>query len=353
MSKHNHPKLLAYLIVVSALIAHWFSSAAAQASKSFARENKSSIKESLILTGDVGNMAPAFADMFLAEALVSPATTKVIFMGDNVYPKGIPLESDSDFRRATHRLERQMSLMRQANVQALFLPGNHDWANAKADGWDAVIREQKAVESYLGVNAFLPKNGCPGPEKLFESGKFTVIGFDSQWWIHSGPKPNSSKSGCSTWDEDGFAKRLEQLLKEVPKGNFTIIAQHHPFVSHGPHGAGPKRCPQHRKCPEYSRMIERVTTVLKNNKALICAGGHDHILEVISGDQACQYYLVSGAGSHSLKVNPSASTLFAGSSIGLMRLDLTLDNRVHLSVLATDPNAQESQAIEVYSQWLK
>ncbi len=52
-----------------------------------------------------------------------------------------------------------------AGVRGLFIPGNHDWEKEGSGGWEAVRREGARVAARGGpVVAFLPRDGCPGPE---------------------------------------------------------------------------------------------------------------------------------------------------------------------------------------------
>jgi hypothetical protein len=68
------------------------------------------------------------------------------------------------------------------------------------------------------------------------------------------------------------------------------------------------------------------------------------------------YQLVSGAGilGHSSLVRNIEGTLFAREAAGFMRLDITRDGRVRLSVTTVVPEGTRAkgESAEVYSAWL-
>jgi hypothetical protein len=90
------------------------------------------------------------------------------------------------------------------------------------------------------------------------------------------------------------------------------------------------------------------------------ASGHDHNLQVIRGGRPevtnAGYQLVSGAGilGHSSLVREIEGTLFAREAAGFMRLDVTRDGRVRLSVSTVVPEGTRpvGASAEVYSLWL-
>ena len=93
---------------------------------------------------------------------------------------------------------------------------------------------------------------------------------------------------------------------------------------------------------------------------LAVASGHDHDLQVIRGGRAgitwAAYQLVSGAGilGHSSVVRDIEGSLFARGAAGFMRLDVTCDGRVRLSVTTVVPEGLRpvGESAEVFSMWL-
>jgi hypothetical protein len=93
---------------------------------------------------------------------------------------------------------------------------------------------------------------------------------------------------------------------------------------------------------------------------LVIASGHDHDLQVIRGGQSrithARFQLVSGAGilGHASVVRDIEGSLFQREAAGFMRLDVTRDGRIRLSVRTVVPEGRrpKGESAEVYSLWL-
>jgi hypothetical protein len=111
---------------------------------------------------------------------------------------------------------------------------------------------------------------------------------------------------------------------------------------------------------KYRRMREAFERAFGRNPPLIIASGHDHDLEVIRGGSPritnAAYQLVSGAGilGHASVVRHIDGSLFEREAAGFMRLDVTRDGRVRLSVSTVVPEGDrpKGESAEVYSLWL-
>ena len=66
--------------------------------------------------------------------------TSVIFLGDNMYPEGM---TERKKHEATERLGPQLAVIKTTGAHGLFIPGNHDWANGKAEGLRVSSRARK------------------------------------------------------------------------------------------------------------------------------------------------------------------------------------------------------------------
>ncbi len=112
-----------------------------------------------------------------------------------------------------------------------------------------------------------------------------------------------------------------------------------------------------RKYQEMRRAFERAFAA---HPPLVIASGHDHDLQVIRGGRPrvtnATYQLVSGAGilGHASLVRDIEGTLFAREAAGFMRLDVTRDGRVRLSVTTVVPEGDrpKGESAEVFSLWL-
>jgi hypothetical protein len=92
----------------------------------------------------------------------------------------------------------------------------------------------------------------------------------------------------------------------------------------------------------------------------VYVSGHDHHLQVFRGGRRAisnaKYLLISGAGilGHESLVHDKEGSLFHREVAGFMRLDVTDEGRVRLSVTAVKPEEirQLGESNEVYSLWL-
>ena len=293
------------------------------------------------------------------------AKTSIVFLGDNMYPEGM---TERRKHEATERLGPQLSVIKDAGVHGLFIPGNHDWASGKSEGYSALLAQEKFINDALaGEQNFLTSGGSPGPVAL-ELPKVNpvvrLIALDTQWWIHQHEKPEKSP-------ETVIAELITLLDTELP----VIVLGHHPLQSYGPHGGYfdwkahlfPTRAlkewlwipipiigsvhPYARKyfykfdqdigSTPYDNLIAQLNRAFSARKPthqatslLIYASGHEHSLQVLKGETV-DYILVSGAAA-SRKVTGVLSgenTLFAHQHTGFMAVDFFTNGKVLLRVV--------------------
>lgn len=344
------------------------------------------VDATLFLIGDAG--LPE-AGLPVLEALTDQAAhaegdVAIVFLGDNLYERGLPPVGDDRRERGEARLQILIDVARKAGVHGVFTPGNHDWDGEGEDGWRAIVDQQQFIDGLqLDSISFLPKGGCPGPEVLDLGHSLRVVILDTQWWLHEGPKPSPENSECVPATEAGVLVGLDRALGGAGDRQ-TVIAAHHPFDSGGPHGgyfdwrdhffplrrvSGPLgwlpipgfgsffvlarsvwKPRQDLANRHYRAMIEAIESVAQRHEVVASAGGHDHSLQVLRS-QATRYVLVSGTGP-STGLTASASkenTLFVTSRWGFMRLDVLESGRVRLRVYGQDSGGIMR---EVYWRWL-
>src|SRR3989442_3676948 len=162
------------------------------------------IETSVFLIGDAGAPIPSdpsgtIVDPVLralkASASAAPPSSTIVFLGDNVYERGIPAAGAPEFPEAVRRLDDQIAVARSSARRAVFVPGNHDWARCGDDGWASMQRADSAVAARgknrdgTALAVLLPHNGCPGPETVDVGRRIRLIALDTNWWLHGGPKP--------------------------------------------------------------------------------------------------------------------------------------------------------------------
>jgi hypothetical protein len=346
------------------------------------------IDATLFLIGDAGGPAappdsePVF--MALRAAAASAPHAVIVFLGDNVYPDGMP-DSAAPGRAAAERvLTQQLGVLHASGARGFFVPGNHDWDSMQPGGWDAVLRQERFIAAAGGGPALLPAGGCPGPAVVDVGAVVRLVALDSQWWLQDGPKPAGPSSSCPAATEGAVIDSVRAALRAAGKRAVVVVA-HHPPASGGVHGGHfgwqdhifPLRnikpwlwiplpiigsvypiaraegiSSQDIPSRAYTRMRVALDSAFAGAPAppLIYAAGHEHTLQVIAGTSA-RYVLVSGAGTfgHFDRVTALDSTRFARSASGFMRVEFLRDGRARLGVMIVD---RAGTATEEFGLWL-
>jgi hypothetical protein len=356
-----------------------------------------SVELALFLIGDAGSSAydgePVLQALAQQSDSLRPVKQFVVFLGDNVYPRGVPPAGHPMRDDAERKLAAQVLAIRKGSAQGILVPGNHDWDRQGRDGWNAIRRQDTLVRKFGGDDVrLLPKDGCPGPEVVDVSAHVRIIAVDSEWWVHNDVKPYGADSPCATRTYDEVTDSLAGALRD--KGDrHAIVVNHHPLRSGGEHGGSftlgdhifPLRnleswlwiplpligslypflrtmgiSNQDISGTKYQAMRREFEKVFAKHPPLAIASGHDHDLQVIRGGRRevthAAYQLVSGAGilGHASLVRSIEGSLFEREAAGFMRLDFTTDGRVRLSVTTVVPEGErpEGESAEVFSLWL-
>jgi hypothetical protein len=304
------------------------------------------INQRIFLIGDAGEMntpTHPVIDWLKKNIDWNDERNSVIFLGDNVYPLGLPMEGDPTFAHSKAILDDQISLVKGKKGKAFFIPGNHDWRNGKLGGWDQVVNQVDYINSLQlkNIQAW-PLNGCPGPIEVELSDKVVVVLVDSQWFLFLHDKPGPG-SNCSSKTIDEFATELAEIAASHPN-QLLVIATHHALYSYGPHGGdytwrehlfpftainpnlyiplpiigsiyplarGVFGSVQDIPHPLYKTMANTIEDVMKRHPYALAVAGHDHGLQFImrNAGKDTLTYIVSGSGSvlsrSSLVVFPS------------------------------------------------
>ena len=349
---------------------------------------RADIDVTLFLIGDAGAPAapPASEPVLLAlqTAAAGSPSPVVIFLGDNVYPHGLPDSGSLNRAEAERRLRQQLRVAQLSGATAIFLPGNHD--SDGADDRRAAVSRAEAFVAAAGTRAVqLPAGGCPGPAVRDFNSTLRVVALNTQWWLQDRPKSWPREVTCPENSPAEVVTALQSALRDGG-GRVVVVAGHHPLRTNGPHG-GHFRWDAHvfplRAVKSWlwlplpvvgslypiarrngvsnqdisngmnRRMRAAFDSVLlaARPRPLVYASGHEHGLQVIAGSSA-RYLLVSGGGTFG-HVSPIAaldSTRFARSASGFMRLDILRDRRARLAVIVVDAAGIGTEA---YSLWLQ
>jgi hypothetical protein len=328
---------------------------------------------SLYLIGDAGKPDPAGEPVLLAlrRDLASRRSQRVVvFLGDNAYPSGLPAPGQPGRREAERNLVAQVEAITSSGASGYLVPGNHDWAKHGVAGWDAIRRQEAFVDSVGAGKVLLqPRGGCPGPSVVDIGSRLRLVMLDTQWWLHSGPKPRDPDSNCAADSESEIVDSLKGALREA-SGRLVVLTEHHPLRSGGEHGghfdwkdhifplravkswlwiplpwigslypAARQQGISSQDIPSraYQRLIAAFRRALAAAPPALYAAGHEHNLQVLSGGPA-RLELVSGAGfyGHTGEAVPIRGTLFARRASGFARLDVPKVGRARLAVLEVD-----------------
>lgn len=356
-----------------------------------------SIELALFLIGDAGSKRyegePVLDELARQADSFRSVRQYVVFLGDNVYPRGVPPAGHPMRHDAERKLAAQVQAILNGAHEGILVPGNHDWDRQGRNGWDAIRRQDTLVQQLGGEQVrLLPHGGCPGPEVVDVGERVRVIALDSEWWVHNHVKPSGAGSPCPTRTEQEVTDSLLGALRD--KGSrYAVVVDHHPLRSGGEHGGSftladhifPLRnvkswlwiplpiigslyplarqngvTNQDLSGRKYTRMVRALEAVFAQYPPLVMASGHDHDLQVIRGNRPeitnASYQLVSGAGilGHTGLVRRVDGSLFERDAAGFMRLDFTRDGRVRLAVTTVVPEGKRpaGEGAEVFSLWL-
>lgn len=320
------------------------------------------IETTIFLIGDAGEPDPrersGALDSLTAQMAAHPERSVVLFLGDNVYPAGVPEPGSASYADAIRRLDVQI-LAVPMGAYGIFVPGNHDWAYHQPDGLYSIRRQGELVVARARGRRIemRPSNGCPGPDVL-DIGRTRLVFLDTQWWLHGYIVADSATDCPATIP--AVTDRLREVT-QVDTGRIVILAAHHPLMSGGEHGG---YCglamPFHRfggqeqdiLSRDNRRMRDSIETAIEPNRPLVYAAGHDHSLQVLRG-ASTDYVLVSGAGAYAKSdcaVRLRESYFVAQRREGFMRLDILRNRGVRLQVYMYSYGGEGGLA---YTRWLE
>ncbi|HKR09739.1 MAG TPA: metallophosphoesterase [Gemmatimonadaceae bacterium] len=323
------------------------------------------IETTLFLIGDAGEPDPrqvgAPLDSLTALASVAPERTIIVFLGDNVYPGGIPAEGAAEWADARRRLDEQIKSI-PPGVRGIFIPGNHDWADETAFGLYSIrLQEQMIASLAQGKNVrLIPGNGCPGPVPV-DVGRLRLIALDTQWWLHSFIVRDSG-SRCPASTVANVTAALRSEVNPPGDGRVVLVVAHHPLMTGGAHGGycgvtGPYRrfgaSSQDILSGANRTMRDSIRSAFTGHAPLAFVAGHDHTLQVLRGGPTVKYILVSGAGSPGkteCAVRMRESYYVTQHRAGFMRVDVMKGKGVLLRVYRYPATKRGALG---YSRWLE
>jgi predicted phosphodiesterase len=284
------------------------------------------ITHTIFLLGDAGNTNKNTAEKNFGSLKTrlkqASKNSTLLFLGDNIYPKGLPEASKTKERLiAESKLTNQLQLSKGFKGKTIVIPGNHDWYS----GIKGLERQAKFVTDYLAdPQSFLPRKSC-GIDAIDLNKNLTIITIDSQWFLEDWDKIPTINDECTIKTREAFFIELEDLLIKNQEKT-VILALHHPLLNNGSHGGQfslkKQLFPLQQKIPlpiigsllnffrktsgllpqdnqnkYYRSFANQIKIILQNKDNVIVVSGHDHNLQYIEKDKIKQ--IISGAGSKS------------------------------------------------------
>ncbi len=273
-----------------------------------------------------------------------------VFLGDNIYPAGLPDKKDSSmaYQRAKNHIDAQLSTLDEFKGRPLFIPGNHDWYN---EGLKGLKREEDYIKKKIkSKNPFLPENGCP-IEIVDIDDQTVLIAIDTEWYFTNWDKHPTINDGCSIKSRAKFWEAVESEIKKNSEKT-TLIAMHHPMFTYGPHGGqftmAQQLFPAGGSIPmpvlgtvinlirktsgastedirnkRYTEFKNRMVTLAQFSKKVIFASGHEHTLQYIVENETPQ--IVSGSGAKEGATRLLGGSRFSTGSMGFAVLAVYTD----------------------------
>ncbi|MGE5519073.1 MAG: BamA/TamA family outer membrane protein, partial [Candidatus Dadabacteria bacterium] len=324
-----------------------------------------SIYQRIFFVGDAGELhgtVQPVIDWLAKNVDWNDPKNMVLYLGDNVYPLGLPMKGEPGYEEGKKVLDYEVNLVKGKKGTAIFIPGNHDWKNGMLGGWQQAINQEDYINALAQKNIQFPlTGGCPGPVAVDLSSKVVGVFIDTQWflYVHDKPGPGSS---CTSRTMDEFTTELKEIVAAHPN-QLLLVAMHHPMHTYGVHGGdytwkehifpftavrpnlyiplpilgsvyplarGVFGSLQDYNHPLYQQMVKTIEDVMKTHRNPINVAGHDHSLQFIMIDSIP--YVVSGSGTYTSRVNQNKSPNLKFSEVqnGLSMLEIRKSGKLEI-----------------------
>ena len=278
----------------------------------------------------------------------------IVFLGDNIYHNGMPPKSKGEAERklAEEKILVQLDALKEYKGKVYFIPGNHDWNDASADGIDYIKAQEEFIEFYLDRgDVLLPDHGCPGPEVKKLGKHIVLVAMDSQWWLHPHSDDHLENNDCKNKNTFQIIQELKEIL-DKHDDKHIIIAFHHPVYSDGSHNGhfsikdhvfplsalsdglliplpvlgslypfyrssfGSRQDMAH---PLYQDFIDQIKNAVKGYSNIVLASGHEHNLQYFEEED--NHFIKSGSGSKTSALPKLNEALFNSEEKGYAVLE--------------------------------
>ncbi len=203
------------------------------------------IKHVLYLVGDTGELDDPVSgkntvlEVVKKDLATETNETSLVFLGDNIYPHGLPLEDAPDREISEKIINAQLACSREHSGNTYFIPGNHDWNKHKPGGREAIIRQEEYIKSHYGPYEdsvhFYPSNACGDPKVVKIDKDLVYVFLDTQWWLQNWQKEKKINFGCDLKSRHDLLHIMQDIFTKY-KNDEIVVLMHHPIKSDGKHG---------------------------------------------------------------------------------------------------------------------
>jgi hypothetical protein len=344
----------------------------------FSQRADTAVVHSLFLLGDAGE--PYVKDTPLGKVLAEKIraagkNSTVLFLGDNVYPRGLPGKHSKRYSEAELPLKTQVAFVKGLNTAGIFVPGNHDWQHWGPKGLEYIKNQQQWIDSLRDDHiTLLPRNGCPGPVQISLDAKSLLVILDTQWFLHQWDKPVDSEL-CGATSTSEVLAMVEDIFRANP-GKRIIIAGHHPLVTYGEHGGiftwkahlfpldeitehlyiplpivgsiyplyrrwfGHIQDTAHPVYKEFSKALQRM---MREYPGSVYVAGHEHALQYILKDNT--HIIVSGSAAKTEYVKKKDAALFAEDVKGFVKVSIRQNGAMSVNFFQVDENFPDGRPV--------
>lgn len=344
----------------------------------FSQSVDSSVVSALFLVGDAGE--PYVKDGPLGKVLSQkisevPGRSTVLFLGDNIYPDGLPEKDSKRYKTAENALRTQVEFIRDQKARAIFIPGNHDWEHWGRKGRDYLLHQQQWLDSLRDDRiTLLPRDGCPGPVQINLNDKTVLVILDTQWFLHQWDKPRDVDV-CNATTTADVLTLVEDVFRNN-RGKRIIIAAHHPLITYGEHGGiftwkahiFPLEeltqylyvplpvlgsiYPLYRRWfghiqdtahPIYEEFSNALQDIMREYPGSVYVAGHEHALQHIVKDST--HFIVSGSGAKTEYVNQKEHAVYAKDIKGFVQVMLASNGSIAFNFFRVDEQYPEGHLV--------
>ncbi len=336
------------------------------------QEKENQLIHSLYLIGDGGELDDTIQDRnFVLDAAakllkLETTETSLVFLGDNVYPKGLPKKDDPDRNIAERILNAQLELSESHSGKTYFIPGNHDWNKYKKGGRKAILRQEKYIKNFDEKNKrvrFFPEHACGDPKVVKINKDLVYVFLDSQWWLQDWDGEKKMNNKCDIQSRGDLLKRIEEIFVDH-KNDEIIVMLHHPIKSNGKHGG--KFSFKHHVFPltelksnlwiplpiigsaypifrnvtgsvqdipnvKNQDLMQGIDRIAKERAVnVIFVSGHDHGMQYFDGNK--RKYIVSGGGSRRDYIRGGGELSYGRAERGFAKINFYENNESWLEM---------------------